>query len=255
MKYNINIGFSIFNKAKNNKTFNNFIVLKMTDNDESLCNSIEQKVLQAKECFVYKVPPLKSASGHRAEDWNLETPLFTGLLRVFQADEKLRVAIYSYKDSKSLSSTDDNIQLFGECPIKLKYHGDIAPYVDAVIDSSRYYVIRIKDPNSERFTHLGIGFRERDTAFDFKSSLNDYIKYVNRMEQGRILASGISTTTNTTVDKNEFNFSSDVYEDNNSTQPIKDFSIKEGEKISIKGFKSNKEKISKPNNISTGGGM
>lgn len=233
----------------------------MADNNESLCNSIEQKVLQAKECFVYKVPPLKSASGHRAEDWNLATPLFTGLLRVFQADEKLRLAIYSYKDSKSLASTDDNLQLFGECPIFLKAHGDIAPFVDAVIDSSRYYVVRIKDPKSERFTHIGIGFRERDTAFDFKSALNDYIKYVNRMEQGRMLAAGIFHSNNTAPDKNEFKFSSDVYEDksisisNNSTQPIKDFSIKEGVKISIKGFKSNKDKVTKPNNSSAEGGI
>lgn len=35
-------------------------------------------LLTIKEVFVYKVPPLRSASGHRAEDWNLAAPLFTG---------------------------------------------------------------------------------------------------------------------------------------------------------------------------------
>jgi hypothetical protein len=29
---------------------------------------------------------------------------------------------------------------------------------------------------------LGVGFRERESAFDFKSVLNDYIRYVDRME-------------------------------------------------------------------------
>ncbi len=29
---------------------------------------------------------------------------------------------------------------------------------------------------------LGIGFREREQAFDFKNTLNDYVRYVNRMD-------------------------------------------------------------------------
>ena len=61
--------------------------------------------------------------------------------------------------------------------------------MDAVIDSSRYYVIRIKDPKSTRTTLLGIGFRERDEAFDFKTCLNDYVKFINRMDLASQLAS------------------------------------------------------------------
>ena len=38
---------------------------------------------------------------------------------------------------------------------------------------------RVKDPNSSRSTNLGIGFRERETAFDFKSCLNEYVRYGN----------------------------------------------------------------------------
>jgi len=47
----------------------------------------------------------------------------------------------------------------------VKAHENITTYVDAVIDSSRYYVLRIKDPKSSRTTLIGIGFRERDQAF------------------------------------------------------------------------------------------
>lgn len=72
-------------------------------------SSPEIIVLSVRECFVYKIPPLRTASGHRsfifyvttfsnilrlslnfrAEDWKLETPLFTGCLKIFQADSKV----------------------------------------------------------------------------------------------------------------------------------------------------------------------
>lgn len=41
---------------------------------------------------------------------------------------------------------------------------------------------RIQDPNRpQRTMMLGIGFRERDTALDFKQTLNDYVRFVDRM--------------------------------------------------------------------------
>jgi len=36
-----------------------------SENDGIISTEFEQLLLTAKECFVYKVPPLKSASGHR----------------------------------------------------------------------------------------------------------------------------------------------------------------------------------------------
>lgn len=59
--------------------------------------AIDLLVLTIPEIFIYKVPPLRSASGHRAEDWGLANPLCTGALQVFQADSKLRIVLYSYK--------------------------------------------------------------------------------------------------------------------------------------------------------------
>jgi len=66
--------------------------------------------------------------------------------------------------------------------------GDIIQFVDAVIDSSRYYVIRLKDPNSTRTTLIGIGFRDRETSFDFKNILNEYVRYIDRMAQAEKLS-------------------------------------------------------------------
>jgi Protein of unknown function (DUF1681) len=65
--------------------------------------------------------------------------------------------------------------------IEVKPGEDIIYFVDSVIDSSRYYVIRLKDRMSTRSLLVGIGFRERDTSFDFKNCLNDYVRYVDRM--------------------------------------------------------------------------
>jgi len=108
----------------------------MDDEEERSAVIVEQTVLSIKECFVYKVPPLRTASGHRAEDWGLDSPIFTGFLRVFQADLKLRVAIYKYKDEKSLSSSDENLSLFGECPIgqwrrcwSMVHDGELFPFI------------------------------------------------------------------------------------------------------------------------------
>ena len=148
---------------------------------ESATSSIWQRLLSLSEVFVYKVPPLRTASGHRAEDWGLATPLFTGHMRVFQADTKLKIDLFAYRDPATLMTSDENLVLFGECPIEVKPKEDITTYVDSVIDSSRYFVLRLKDPKSSRTTSIGVGFREREIAFDFKNALNEYVRYVDRM--------------------------------------------------------------------------
>ncbi|KAJ1435871.1 hypothetical protein B484DRAFT_325355 [Ochromonadaceae sp. CCMP2298] len=112
---------------------------------EEEVSNVEISLITIDECFVYKVPPLRTASGHRAEDWNLANPIFTGCLKIFQGGDKLRL---------------------------VKPGENILGFVDAVIDSSRYYVVRIKDPESSRSTLVGVGFRDRECAFDFKNCLN-----------------------------------------------------------------------------------
>lgn len=39
---------------------------------------VEQPLSHIREVFVYRVPPLRASSGHRAEEWGLENPVFTG---------------------------------------------------------------------------------------------------------------------------------------------------------------------------------
>jgi hypothetical protein len=104
-------------------------------------SSVLLQLLSISECFVYKVPPLRTASGHRAEDWDLANPVFTGCLKVHQVGMKLIITVYSFINAEAQSSiltTVDNITLFGECPIEVKPGESVIQFVDGVIDSSRY---------------------------------------------------------------------------------------------------------------------
>ena len=85
------------------------------ENDKS---GIEQIILRLGDCFVFKVPPLRSASGHRAESWDLEKPLFIGFLRVYQNDKQLFVRIYFNFERFFISS--DNRRSFRSKTCKLR---------------------------------------------------------------------------------------------------------------------------------------
>lgn len=61
---------------------------------------------------------------------------------MLQADTKMRIVLYRYKDESTLLASDENLVQFAECPIEIKPKEDITPFVDSVADSSRYFVIR-----------------------------------------------------------------------------------------------------------------
>lgn len=117
------------------------------------------------EVFVYKIPPRQSARGYRAADWNLSVPDWTGRMRLMEKGQKVRL---------KLEDRGSN-ELFAACPIE-QYPG---PAVEAVTDSSRYFVIRISDEGG-RTAFIGIGFSDRSDSFDFNVALQDYFKGVTR---------------------------------------------------------------------------
>jgi len=79
---------------------------------------------------------------YRANEWNLNAPDWTGRLRLV---EKKGQVFIKLEDRASG-------QLFAQCPIE-SYPG-VA--VEAVSDSSRYFVMRIQDDNGEEYIELYI---------------------------------------------------------------------------------------------------
>lgn len=69
----------------------------------------------------------------------------------------------------------NNGELFAQAPVD-QYPG-IA--VEAVTDSSRYFVVRIEDGNG-RHAFIGLGFADRGDSFDFNVALQDHFKWVKQ---------------------------------------------------------------------------
>lgn len=127
----------------------------MEDNGE-----IESILYMAREVSVYKIPPLKANEGHRAGDWgDLADPLWKGRLRIVEKSSGVVMLFEDPSNGELFASADYN-------PEK--------PSVDAVLDSSRYFVIRLE--NQGKKAYIGMGFAERSDSFDFNVALQDHTK-------------------------------------------------------------------------------
>ncbi|KAI0273465.1 adaptin ear-binding coat-associated protein 1 NECAP-1 [Gloeopeniophorella convolvens] len=121
---------------------------------------IESILYIAREICVYRIPPLKANEGHRAQEWgDLAQPLWKGRMRII---EKSEVVSLLFEDVQT-----------GESFAKATYD-PAKPSVEAVLDSSRYFVVRVED--NGRKAYIGMGFAERSDSFDFNVALQDYTK-------------------------------------------------------------------------------
>lgn len=113
--------------------------------------------------------------------------------------------------------------------------------VEQVLDSSRYFVLRITDASSGRHAYIGMGFQERGESFDFQVALQDWV----RRQRPKPLDSDDST-----LDPSK-----------SPHAPKQDFSLKEGETLTIKigakggGIKKNTGSLLGSSGGSGGGGM
>jgi len=167
-------------------------------------DELERCLLVKSEIFVYKIPPRQSARGYRAADWNLSNPDWTGRMRVMEKSKKVRLKL----EDKGSG------ELFAACPVDA-YPG---PAIEAVTDSSRYFVIRIMDEGG-RSAFIGIGFSDRSDSFDLNVALQDHFKGVKKEDE--------------------------ILKEDNTPKPQLDLAFKEGQtiKVNINIPKSEKTKV------------
>lgn len=61
--------------------------------------------------------------------------------------------------------------------------------VESVIDSSRYFAIRIVDRSSQRHAFIGLGFRDRGHASNFSAAIDDHRSFLRRQKEAERIAS------------------------------------------------------------------
>ena len=72
-------------------------------------------------------------------------------------------------------------KLFALCSIDLvSKEPPLEHYVEAVLDSTRYFVVRVTDEKAGREALIGLGFRDREEAADFRAALSKYETDIKR---------------------------------------------------------------------------
>ena len=201
---------------------------------------IEQQLLKIDEVFIYRIPPMRSADGHRAEDWNLAKPLNTCSLVVTRRDNDLCINIMAERPKPGAPEGATESYLFAQSNVSVDFTNQsskIEHWVTPVVDSSRYFALRIKDSKSGREAFIGVGFRERTDATNFRMSMEDYINSLKREQKAAELQKQFEESL--TVDgRAKAEGATDKVE--KLPLPKSSLSLKEGEKlhINIKGKKS-----------------
>ncbi|XP_077228824.1 adaptin ear-binding coat-associated protein 1 NECAP-1 [Tasmannia lanceolata] len=144
--------------------------LKLDDRgeEEEEIEAVELVLFQVSECYVYLIPPRKSAASYRADEWDVNKWAWEGTLKVISKGEECIIKL----EDKATG------ELYARAFLR---NGEPHP-VEPVIDSSRYFVLRVEENIGGRLRHafFGIGFRERPQAYDFQAALHDHMKYLNK---------------------------------------------------------------------------
>ncbi|CAD5212448.1 unnamed protein product [Bursaphelenchus okinawaensis] len=130
-----------------------------------MADGYERCLLLKSEVFVFRIPPLGANKGHKAADWNLDQPNWVGRLRLLTVDDKLEIRL----EDKTTGV------LYAKAPIESAPSVDFEP----VTDSSRYFVVRLRNDNGQT-AFVGIGFGDRSDSFDLNVAVQDHFKGIQR---------------------------------------------------------------------------
>lgn len=131
---------------------------------------VERIRLRIPHAHVFRLPPKPTAGGWRGADWT--DKVWQGALRVVERGDETAVLLVDRKEERNV---------FAVCPVT---HaplpdangggggGEHFSGVDRCVDSSRYFVLRLRSAEG-RSMLVGVAFNERNDAFDFNAALED----------------------------------------------------------------------------------
>lgn len=128
--------------------------------------TLEHTLLVVREVSVYKIPPRSTSGGYKCGEWLQSDKIWSGRLRVVSCKDKCEIRL----------EDPNSGELFAACYV---YPGQRDSSVESVLDSSRYFVLKIEDGRGKH-AFIGLGFAERNEAFDFNVALSDHEKYIKR---------------------------------------------------------------------------
>jgi hypothetical protein len=165
-----------------------------------MSTSIQRLLFTTPTVRIYAIPPLTSTRGFKAGPWTAPPKptaqqIFTARLRVLETSTENRDSLTVTINLEDPSSGE----LFAASP----YTSEAV--VQHALDSSRFFALRVVGEGGMKAT-LGMGFEDRSDAFDFGIALGEARKVLG-WERAKIAADG--------------------------AEVVRDFSLKEGEKIHI----------------------
>jgi len=120
-------------------------------------DNIEHVHCSIEKVFVFEIPKVSSVSnGYSARDWPKQA-VWTGRLRVVSKGDKCNILLEHSEEGKGV---------YLKCPYTNK------TVVSAVVDSSRYFVLRVEDQGRKAL--VGLGFKTRSQAFEFNVGLQEF---------------------------------------------------------------------------------
>jgi len=169
-------------------------------------DAIQRVLFVSPAVHVYNIPPLTSTKGYVAASWtenNNKRQIFTARVRILETAVPNRTGGEALSTAVLLEDPKTG-DLFAAAPYT------VAGVVEQVLDSSRFFAIRVQGEGGRKAV-LGIGFEERSEAFDFSVSLQEV-----RKTMGLEAGSGGGKAPEKPI-----------------AVPKKDFSLKEGEVITV----------------------
>ena len=172
-------------------------------------DAIQRILFIAPSVHVYNIPPLTSTKGYVAATWtadNNKRQIFTARLRI------LETAVPAPNNEETVKTDilledPSNGQLFAAAPYT------VPGVVEQVLDSSRFFAVRVQGEGGRKAV-LGVGFEERSEAFDFSVALQEVRKTLGIEDNGIAGGKKVSREKEKVPEK-------------------KDFSLKEGETITV----------------------